>query len=81
MLLKILRAETDRHLLNLNKESEFLTKIKMIVCQNLADKNSNASDVAQQTGFKNSSGFTRFFIRYNQQRPLQYRMENKHSIK
>ena len=124
-LLKILQTEADKHLLNLNKESDFLKEIKTIIFQNLARKNSNASDVAntlnlslssfkrklikeninfkniknlikndlakqlltetnislsdiaQQTGFNNSSGFIRFFIRYNQQKPFEYRKRNQ----
>lgn len=33
-------------------------------------------EVAQKTGFKNPGSFTRFFIRYNQQKPLEYRKFN-----
>jgi AraC-like DNA-binding protein len=45
--------------------------------QLLSKSNISISDIAQQTGFKNSSGLTRFFIRYNQQKPLAYRKTNQ----
>jgi AraC-like DNA-binding protein len=120
-LLKILRAEADKCLLGLKKESQFYKEIKIILFNNLAINKINATDIAhalnislstfkrklneegidfkqtkdtmkndiamklltktdisiteiaQRTGFKNPSSFTRFFIRYNNQKPLAYR--------
>ncbi len=44
-----------------------------IARQLLLQTNATISEIAQKTGFSNQSGFTRFFIRCNQQRPLNYR--------
>ncbi len=41
--------------------------------QLLTETSIKISEVAQKTGFKNPGSFTRFFIRYNQQKPLEYR--------
>ena len=41
--------------------------------QLLTETSMKISEVAQKTGFKNPGSFTRFFIRYNQQKPLEYR--------
>jgi len=41
--------------------------------QLLSETHISISNVAGKTGFKNPSSFTRFFIRCNQQKPLEYR--------
>ena len=45
--------------------------------QLLSDSTIKISEIALKTGFKNPSSFTRFFIRYNQQKPLEYRMKKQ----
>ncbi len=49
--------------------------------QLLTETTIHVSEIAQKTGFKNPSSFTRFFIRHNQQNPSEYRNKNQQYIK
>jgi len=121
VLLKILREEADKLLLEQKKDNSLKKAIHIFIFENIGVNKINASDtakalnlslstlkrkmtaegidfkkekesvrsriakqllsqtslaiaeIAQKTGFTNASSFTRFFIRCNQQTPLQYR--------
>jgi len=121
VLLKILRKEADKHLIEQKMDHSLKKAIDIFIFENIGVKKINASDaakalnlslstlkrkmtvegidfrkekenvrnkmakqllsqttiqlseIAQRTGFANASSFTRFFVRCNQQTPLQYR--------